>query len=61
MESKPQHLLLGIWEVSVLGGKWVCVMASLGLLRLPMILHRRQLSLEAGMALGQVMDAVDTL
>lgn len=37
VESKAQHLLLGIWEVSVLGGKWECVMASFGLLRLAMI------------------------
>lgn len=31
MESKALRLLLGIWEVSVLSGKWACVMASIRL------------------------------
>lgn len=50
---KGMRLLLGIWAVT---GKWVCVMASFGPLRLAMICTW-QLSLKTGVVWGKGMDA----
>lgn len=53
---KGLRLLLRIWAVSVLGGKWVYVNASFGLLRLALICIAATF-LETGVAWGQGMDA----